>query len=107
MSLPPVWARANRSASSLASVPELTKKHTDDAVWHFAKDFIGKGDLCRMQIAGVGVHPVQLICRHRLNARMGVADMRHVVIAVQIGPPPIHQTGGVSSRVKTSPGPHR
>lgn len=29
MSLPPVAARASRSASSLASDPELTKKHTD------------------------------------------------------------------------------
>ena len=41
-----------------------------------------------MQIARVGVHPHKLIRHHRLNARMRVAHMRHVVIGIQIGPPP-------------------
>ena len=45
--------------------------------------------MCGVQVAGIRVHPAQLVGRHRTDAGMGVADMGDVVVGIQIGPPPL------------------
>ncbi|CAI8206486.1 MAG: Uncharacterised protein [SAR116 cluster bacterium] len=52
--------------------------------WQALPQRIGKLYLCGMQIARVRVDQPRLPRRHGVDPRMGVPDMRHIVVSIQI-----------------------
>ena len=82
----PVHARAMRSASSLASVPEQVSATRGEALVEGGGERLGVVEDGLVEIAGREVEPPGLRSQRAHHVGMAMADMGHVVVGVEVDP---------------------
>ena len=85
--LAPVCGRASRSASSLASLPELSEVADAQRLGKRARSGARRSGEAVVQVARVGVEDAICSCTAAHDARVAVPDVRDVVVDVEVARP--------------------
>jgi hypothetical protein len=84
-----VAPRTSRNAKRqiVGFTPRAGKHHAVELVWESIDQPLGIIDKLWLEIARVGAYSARLLRRGRVYFRVAMAETRHVIVEVEIGPP--------------------